>query len=836
MRASTHNFRSRSLAEIHNSVGTSHASPWRRLLAFAGPAYLVSVGYMDPGNWATDLEGGAKFGYRLLWVLVMSNAMAILLQTLSARFGVITGKDLAQACRDAYPRPVSNALWFLCEIAIAACDLAEILGAAIGLNLLFQLPLLIGVLVTAFDTLVLLSLQQFRIRSLEAMVIRLIVIISACLGSEIFFAKPETLGILSGLVPRLDRESLFATIAILGATVMPHNLYLHSALVQSRKLGTSIEAKRRACRYNLVDTLIALNGAMFVNIAILVLAGAVFFRRSIEVVEIQQATRLLEPLMGNKAAGVIFAIALLCAGQASTLTGTMAGQIVMEGFLNIRIRAWMRRLLTRLIAIIPAAITVSITGDKGAYQLLLLTQAVLSLQLPFAVIPLIRFTGDRRRMGVLANGIWLRSFAWLVAGINLLLNLWLARLKLVEWLSMEGVYVTPVRIIVVLAASGLILLLLYIWVAPLRNYGGSESPDAEEESQEPPLFVDSVNGGQEVIERLGAFMTHLNGVVFIKDPAGRYVFASSGSTDLWGMDPECVLSKRDDELWPAELAYAYQRDDDQIYKHLKRVEGIESIQNHGEPHSWLLYKFPIVERATQLVFLGGVGVDITGRQRTEASLRGLAARLQSVRESERALTSREVHDLGQILTALDLHLSTIAMRMSGGADAASLAESLTAASAILASTIASSSKISGRLRPSILDNLGLADAIVWQAQDFAERAGILISIERLDKVLVDPQVGVVVFRLLQNILSNIERHAHATELRIGLLTEDTHLVLRVSDNGRGITQEQIVSPRSFGLIEMRELSLSFGGEIRISGMETGTTVSVHIPQNAQIVS
>src|SRR5450755_4323266 len=280
----------RSLADVHSSVLTTQMSFWKRLFAFSGPAYLVSVGYMDPGNWATDLEGGARFGYRLLWVLVMSNAMAILLQTLSARLGVVSGRDLAQACRETYPRAVSNALWVLCEIAIAACDLAEVLGAAIGLNLLFQIPLLVGVLLTAADTLLLLFFQQYRIRTLEAIVLRLIVIIGACLGMEILLAKPTASEVLAGLVPSLNGDSLFVTLAILGATVMPHNLYLHSALVQTRRIGNSAEAKRRACRYNLADTMLALNGAMFVNAAILVLAAAVFFKRGIIVTEIQQAT------------------------------------------------------------------------------------------------------------------------------------------------------------------------------------------------------------------------------------------------------------------------------------------------------------------------------------------------------------------------------------------------------------------------------------------------------------------------------------------------------------------------------------------------------------------
>jgi manganese transport protein len=838
MRSPISNLRQRSLAEINASVGTSHASLWRRLFAFAGPAYLVSVGYMDPGNWVTDLEGGSKFGYRLLWVLVMSNAMAILLQTLSARLGVVSGRDLAQACRESYPRPVSHALWGLCEIAIAACDLAEVLGAAIGLHLLFGIPLLSGVLLTAADTLLLLWLQQFRIRSLELIVVRLIVFISACLGMELLLAKPDVAGLAAGLVPRLGSDSLFATIAILGATVMPHNLYLHSALVQSRRIGASVEAKRRACRYNLVDTMVALNAAMLVNIAILVLAAAVFFRRGIPVTQIQDATRMLEPLLGTNAATVIFAAALLCAGQASTLTGTMAGQIVMEGFLNIRMRAWLRRLLTRLVAIVPAAITVYIAGDKGAYQLLLLTQAVLSMQLPFAVIPLIRFTADRRRMGEFASSAWLQGLAWLVAGINLLLNLWLARQKLADWLALEGVFATAIRLIVFSLLAGLLLLLLYITLAPMRTgtKPGAESEDAEE-SLEPLVFMDTVDGGQQMIDRLDVFMTHLNGIAFIKDPAGRYVYISGTSSTLWGLDRNSILSKPDDEIWPPELARASRKTDEIVYKHMKRVEGITVIPQDGELHSWLIYKFPIVERATQSVFLGGVGVDITDRKRSEEQLRSLAARLQAIREQERALTSREVHDIGQVLTALDLHLSTIAGRLSEGADPSSMAGSLTAASELLASTIASSARISGELRPSVLDNLGLADAIVWQAREFSSRTGIQVFSKSLDKMQLEPEVRVLVFRLFQDILANIERHACATEVRIHLGGEDDSLVLRVRDNGKGITRAQIEDSKSLGLVEMRELALSFGGKISIDGMPgKGTTVSVEIPFDAAVAA
>src|SRR4051794_36154206 len=412
-----------SLPEVHASVSTRHLSIWKRMFAFAGPAYLVSVGYMDPGNWATDLEGGAKFGYQLLWVLVMSNLMAVLLQTLSARLGIVSGRDLAQACRESYPRPVAISLWVLCEIAIAACDLAEVLGAAIGLNLLFGIPLLIAVLLTSVDTLFLLWFSRFGIRVIEGFVLALISIIAICFAFEIFLAKPVVSDILTGLIPRINDKSLYIAIGILGATVMPHNLYLHSALVQTRRIGASEEDKRVACRFNLIDSVVALNGALFVNAAILIIAASVFFTRGIAVTEIQQAHLLLAPLLGTAAGSVVFAIALLCSGQSSTLTGTMAGQIVMEGFLNFRMRAWLRRLLTRLVAIAPAALTIITVGEKGTYKLLILSQVVLSMQLPFAVIPLIHFTSDERRMGQFANKRWVRILSWITAGVIVALNI-----------------------------------------------------------------------------------------------------------------------------------------------------------------------------------------------------------------------------------------------------------------------------------------------------------------------------------------------------------------------------------------------------------------------------
>ena len=466
----------RSLADVHSSVGTSQVSFWRRMFAFAGPAYLVSVGYMDPGNWATDLEGGARFGYRLLWVLVMSNAMAILLQTLSARLGIVSGRDLAQACRETYPRPVNLALWVLCEIAIAACDLAEVLGAAIALQMLFHIPLLTGVLVTAADTLLLLWFQSFGIRSIEAFILALITTIAVCFCIEIVWARPAVSEIFTGLAPRLNRDSLYLAIGILGATVMPHNLYLHSALVQTRHIAHDEPAKRIACKYNLVDSVVALNGAMFVNCAILVLAAAVFFKRAIVVTEIQQAHELLVPLLGTSFAGVMFAVALLCSGQSSTLTGTLAGQVVMEGFLNFRMRPWLRRLITRSLAIIPAALTIYTLGDRSTLALLLLSQVILSMQLPFAIIPLIHFTSDRARMGSFANKAWVRLLAWTTAIIILGLNFRLAWLAMEDWLTAAGPWRTVIWVVTIPIAIALAFLLAWVALEPFisrwaRRYG-----------------------------------------------------------------------------------------------------------------------------------------------------------------------------------------------------------------------------------------------------------------------------------------------------------------------------------------------------------------------------
>ncbi|HEX4825288.1 MAG TPA: Nramp family divalent metal transporter [Candidatus Polarisedimenticolaceae bacterium] len=455
-----------SLPEVHRSVAIPGApSFWRRLFAFAGPAYMISVGYMDPGNWATDIEGGSRFGYRLLWVLLMSNLMAVLLQTLSARLGIVTGRDLAQACRDAYPRPVSLALWILCEVAIAACDLAEVLGTAIGLNLLFGVSLTTGVIVTALDVFILLAVQRAGIRKMEGLIFTLILTIGACYVLEVVLAKPEWTPLVHGFLPSLgSKEALYVAIGILGATVMPHNLYLHSALVQTREVPRTPSGARLATRFNLIDSAVALNGAFFVNAAILVLSAATFHRNGIVVTEIQQAHGLLAPLLGTSLASVAFAIALLCAGQSSTITGTLAGQVVMEGFLQFRMRPWLRRLVTRAVAIVPAVVVVAVYGDQGTYRLLILSQVILSLQLPFAVVPLVQFTGDRAWMGSFASGRTVKALAWLSAAVIVGLNGWLVAGEL--GVTLTGATPWIVKALLVASVLGIVGLLAYVLVAP----------------------------------------------------------------------------------------------------------------------------------------------------------------------------------------------------------------------------------------------------------------------------------------------------------------------------------------------------------------------------------
>ena len=482
------------VSDLHATVRVPRTRNWlRRMFAFAGPAYLVSVGYMDPGNWATDLAGGAKFGYQLVWVLVMSNLMAILLQTLSARLGVVTGRDLAQACRDFYPRFMVWPLWILCEIAIVACDLAEVLGAAIGLQLLFGIPLLAGVIITALDVLLLLVLTNYGIRRMEAFIILLVLTIGGCFAVQMMLSQPDLAAILHAVVPRgddgrpsliarspgggvsvlgLHAESLFVAMGILGATVMPHNLYLHSALVQSREIEPTVEGKREACRMNFVDSAIALNAALFVNGAILVLAAAAFHRHGfLGVGSLHEAHRLLAPLLGSALAPILFAVALLCAGQASTVTGTLAGQIVMEGFLRVRVRPWLRRVVSRGLAIVPAVIVIVVQGERGVDQLLVLSQVALSLQLSFAVIPLVTFTSDRRHMGPFVNPWWVRVLAIVTTLIIMGLNGKLAVETILGWVAHSpGAW--WLWVVLIPSALGLLALLVALLVLPFFGRGG----------------------------------------------------------------------------------------------------------------------------------------------------------------------------------------------------------------------------------------------------------------------------------------------------------------------------------------------------------------------------
>ncbi len=432
---------SRSLPEVHGTIPIpAGAGFWRKLFAFAGPGYLVAVGYMDPGNWATDLAGGARFGYTLLSVIMISNLMAILLQALSARLGIASGRDLAQACRDHFSRPVTLFLWVACEIAIAACDLAEVLGAAIALNLLFGLPLIWGVTLTALDVLIILFLQHKGFRYVEALVVGLILLIAGSFAVELWLAKPDIGDVAAGFIPSLgilgDTEMLYIAIGILGATVMPHNLYLHSSIVQTRKYADTNEGKREAIRFATIDSSFALMFALFINAAILIMAAAMFHGTEHEsVADIGDAHKLLSPLLGTTMASTLFAVALLCSGQNATLTGTLAGQIVMEGFINLRLRPWLRRLITRLIAIIPAVIVIAIYGDEGTGPLLILSQVILSMQLPFAVFPLVMFTSDPKKMGQFASPLWVKSLAWTVALIIAALNVWLLYQTFVQILA-----------------------------------------------------------------------------------------------------------------------------------------------------------------------------------------------------------------------------------------------------------------------------------------------------------------------------------------------------------------------------------------------------------------
>jgi manganese transport protein len=466
----------RSLSEVHSSVNTEVGGGfWKRMFAFLGPAYLVSVGYMDPGNWATDLAGGSRFGYDLLWVLLMSNLIALLLQSMCARLGVVAQRDLAQASRELYHPAVNIFNYILAEVAIAACDLAEVVGMAIGLQLLFDIPLTWGMGISVLDTFLLLFLMQFGIRKLEAFILGLVLIIGGAFAVQMFLAKPDMAAVAGGFVPSMpNNEALFIAIGIIGATVMPHNLYLHSALVQSRKITRTNEGIKRAIRYNIFDSAIALNLALFVNAAILILAAAVFHNSGYDgVSEIQDAHRLLEPLLGASYAPVLFAVALIAAGQSSTITGTLAGQIVMEGYLHLRIAPWLRRLLTRLLAVVPAILVVTIMGENATGDMLVLSQVILSMQLGFAVIPLLHYVSDRKRMGDFAIGFWAKLAGWVSASIIVVLNVRLVVDEVQGWLAMPDAWAIQIFVIPgLIFAAGM---LLYITFKPLI----SRAPDAK---------------------------------------------------------------------------------------------------------------------------------------------------------------------------------------------------------------------------------------------------------------------------------------------------------------------------------------------------------------------
>jgi len=457
---------SESLSEVHQSVDTSKRTGWKRIFSFIGPAYLVSVGYMDPGNWATDLAGGSKFGYQLIWILLMSNLIALLLQSLSARLGIVRGLDLAQASRNAYPKWVNLPLFFLAQTAIVACDLAEIIGMAIGLNLLFGLPLIWGISITIFDTVLLLFLMNKGMRKMEAFIVSMVFIVGFSFLIEMFIVEPSFKEIVKGLEPSvLSGEALYIAIGIIGATVMPHNLYLHSSLVQTRKFERDDKGIKEAIKFNFIDTAVALNLAFFVNAAILILAAAAFYKNGLhEVAEIQDAYKLLGNIFGS-VAPTLFALALIAAGQSSTVTGTLAGQIIMEGHLNLRIQPWLRRLITRLLAIIPAFFTILYFGNDALSGLLILSQVVLSLQLGFAVIPLIHLTSNKKEMKGFAIKLWVKILAWISAGVIVILNIKLVTEEITGWSkTISGWYlyglIVPVSVLIG-------LLLLYIAIYPL---------------------------------------------------------------------------------------------------------------------------------------------------------------------------------------------------------------------------------------------------------------------------------------------------------------------------------------------------------------------------------
>jgi manganese transport protein len=596
--------RRRSIEDVHRSVAIPKTRWWRRLWAFAGPAYLVSVGYMDPGNWATDLQGGSQFGYRLIWVLLMSNLMAVLLQTLSARLGLVTGRDLAQACHDAYPRGVNYVLFVLCEIAIAACDLAEVLGSAIGLNLLFGIPILYGVLITGCDVLLLLVIQRFGIRKLEAFILMLVMTIGTCFLIQVILCRPSASGIAAGFVPHvLNGAELYVAIGILGATVMPHNLYLHSALVQSRDVTRNREAVAEACRFNLVDSAVAMNGAFLVNAAILIVAAATFHNNGIQVTEIQQACQMLDTLLGSKLAPYAFALALLCAGQSSTVTGTLAGQITMEGFLRFRVRPWLRRLITRSLAIVPAVLVILWVGEKGVYRLLILSQVVLSLQLSFAVVPLVRFTSSENKMGPFANRWWVQGIAWLTTTIIMFLNAKLVYEEVSGWIVAAGSWSWLVGAICVPTAIGLIGLLFWM-IFHRETTGESAEPvsaddvarratQSQRQFRKIGVALDVAPTDSAMLaEAVAQAVSHRAGLVLM------HVVDGVGGT--WYGEQTGDLESRSDATYLETLAERLRND-----LHGRGVTNIEIALGYGDPANEIVNITH--EKGIDLMILGGHG-------------------------------------------------------------------------------------------------------------------------------------------------------------------------------------------------------------------------------------
>ncbi|MCK9211684.1 MAG: Nramp family divalent metal transporter [Ignavibacteriaceae bacterium] len=459
----------KSLSEVHSSVKTDKGSYLKRLFAFSGPAFLVSVGYMDPGNWATDIAGGAQFGYKLIWVILLANMMAILFQTLAARLGIVYGRDLAQACRSSYPKSINFILWIFTELAIAATDLAEVLGSAIGLYLLFGIPLVWGVVITTLDVLLLLLLINYGIRKMEAVIVSLVAMIGICFLLELVLAKPDFAEVATGFMPTaMSSGALFIALGIIGATVMPHNIYLHSALVQSRDIEKTTAGKKEANKFNLIDSVVALNAAFFVNAAILILAASVFFSSGhSDVASIMDAHSLLGKLLGSSFAPFAFGLALLAAGQSSTITGTFAGQIIMEGFVGLKVRPWVRRLITRLIAIIPALIVINLAGDRSVDMLLILSQVILSIQLPFALIPLLHFTSSKEKMGEFASGTKVKILAWSAAILIVALNLKLVSDVVLENISNPGTIGLLIKFLGIPFFLFVFVMLLWITFEPI---------------------------------------------------------------------------------------------------------------------------------------------------------------------------------------------------------------------------------------------------------------------------------------------------------------------------------------------------------------------------------